>query len=708
MISIHAYFEHTVLQDGLLTTTGEDAFPVSSPAGLFAADGIGGSAGIAVVGLPEDVFSREGILQAYQPMTDESWSGLPPEQKKELDRYLVQNYQGLIQTDQKKIYTENRNIHRKKASGYFGSHALGTVLCADLLSLEGELQGCSHDAWRRKVRKILQELPSQYHQAVHALSPRIGVSAGGLKKIRYYGTTLTAIFTRETADTVEAVTASCGDSRAAAWDSDAFYQAADDQSSDAGGITACFYDTLRGPGEVQIAVTERTFPKPCILCCMTDGVFSMFHGNAGFASSPLHLDGTFMKILSSSDSREEAKAKLEGMMRARCTTDDSASLSLAAFGFPDYDALRAFAAERMAGLTRRYHLERMPDDFLVSDYVRKAEELEQDVSSGMQPLLEEALGVPAVRSAAEDLLHQPEHFSRYGGEIRKAEDRIHALQKSCRDIRQRLTLTAGENCLDFRPVQDGDGSGIFRPGRIWSQKREMEAGELGKQIHALQKRISRLLTDYRSRILTPQDLLDGVDAVLAGNPGRNRLERAGRALESELWCLQEAEESLRKEDDLVRKWYETNKKIAQSAEDFSAEDLADAWLHDGALSDHLAGTTIPRVRGQILELVHSFAKQTLELEKEKEKRREAEEAAQRQCFLEQGSGVLFSLLDTGVLDGAPSLKEKIRAQLSSDARLCETVKICACQKKTFELVMKEYTRILSPECTRRMQKNGWL
>jgi len=341
---------------------GEDALPFANTAGMFVADGMGGSAGIRVSKLDPRCFDPEWLskkLCEYYLMEEK----FGPDTASVFADYIKRSFASLLTPDMEEIYRQAAPRYELlKKSGYIGSHALGCVLAGILISLEQNLLTLSREEWEDILTDSENFLWIMATEVIDILGAQCAQTT--MNKIDYYGTTLSAAFYRETEEEIHVCFLNCGDSRSYVWDADGLRQAAEDQGRN-GSVTERF--SLNGPPP-HVSCEWKTYRKPCVLFCMTDGVYSTFSGKEGFPSSPLYMEGFLLNTFAQTGTLKQAAEQMTDTFDRYGKVDDSNSLVIAAFGFDPEHTLQAAARERLDALERQYSLGSKPEDFLVVDY----------------------------------------------------------------------------------------------------------------------------------------------------------------------------------------------------------------------------------------------------------------------------------------------------------------------------------------------------
>ena len=340
---------------------GEDALPFANTAGMFVADGMGGSAGIRVIKLHPNCFDPEWLAEKLckRFQMEEDYG---PEAASAFVAYIKRSLASLT-SEMAEIYRQSASRYELlKKSGYIGSHALGCVLAGFLIALEQSLPTLSRENWETILNASAKEIFWDYTEVIDLLGAQCAQTA--MSKIDYYGTTLSAAFYQETRDEVCVCFLNCGDSRSYVWDTDGLRQAAEDQGRN-GGVMERFSHNGQ---PAHVSCEWKTYRKPCVLFCMTDGVYSIFSGKGGFPSSPLYMEGVLLNIFAQTGTLKQAAEQMTDTFNRYGQGDDSNSMAIAAFGFGPELTLQAAARDRLDALERQYGLSRMPEDFLVVDY----------------------------------------------------------------------------------------------------------------------------------------------------------------------------------------------------------------------------------------------------------------------------------------------------------------------------------------------------
>lgn len=727
MLQMRMYSERTVDQDGIVTRTGEDALPYGNQAGMFVADGMGGSAGVAVLRFHPDCFDGDRLAARLSRILASSHLDGSPE----FAAYVKENFASLTDPAVRQLYQDPAaHTLRLKKSGYVGSHALGFVMAAWLLVLEEyQKQAESGENWEADIRRLKDSLFDNYQQAIRLLEAEC--ARVSIQKIDYFGTTLSAAFFREKEDSVEVIFLNCGDSRSYVWDAGGFRQASEDQGRK-GGMTSRF---CLGKEVPRISFEKKTYSKPCVFLCMTDGVYGAFGGRNGFHSTPLYMEGFLMNQWAQASSLEEAQQRLQEMFDARGQTDDSNSLVMTAFGYEDYGAFQTAARQRLEELNREYGLDHLPEAFLVEDYQKAVQRLQRDSTEALRPLLEKAYGLPAVQEHCRKQAGLPAFRGRYGGEQSRIQAETAEQNRKCAEIQNELYRLAGENFLDFVPPEAPRRSLAARVMGSWGSSPQEKAANWGAAYQRDFFQRSEVLERFRWQLKNTcdaiclsvetvrRDPLQGWDtgAEQASLEWARRTEAQIREMAGQMGAwLQDMADLSRSLTTAQRQWSVENQKAmagyCHRNGSVSPMELVSRWLSapvrrgEPSLAPHrIPETTIPSVRIAMERLVERYqaAQEQLML------LREEEEAALRQAagqyWEEHAVEDLPALLEQGAFREAdPELEQRIRGRLEQNEELNRCRKLWEEQQAVFGRYLEAHLSEVSEEKRADVEKYGWM
>ena len=194
MLQMRVYSERTSAINGIITNVGEDAHPFVNNAGMFVADGMGGSAGVPILRFDERCFDEDTLSK----MLCDYFSFNSAEDKEEFCAYSKENFSSLSNPVMKEFYRNpTGNILRLKKSGYVGSHVLGAVFAAMLIHLASSNNYSQLDvsSWKETVEKYKDSMFEQYKKVISVLGSEY--ARVSLDKIDYYGTTMAGVFFRK-------------------------------------------------------------------------------------------------------------------------------------------------------------------------------------------------------------------------------------------------------------------------------------------------------------------------------------------------------------------------------------------------------------------------------------------------------------------------------------------------------------------------------
>ncbi len=726
MLKMRVYSERTVNLHGLTSRVGEDALPFVNGAGMFAADGMGGSAGIRVIHFDPIVRDPEAFadrLMDYFEMQDKS-----QETRDRFREYVRESLSSLLDPVMETFYqAPGKYSSRLKKSGYFGSHALGIVMTEILLHLEEALPVSSYESWKSFCEQLKTVPLLQAYRDVIGLFGTECAKAS-LNKIDYYATTLSAAFFWEREDEVEVFLINCGDSRTYVWDADGFRQAAEDQGRN-GGMTANF--SFMDDERVRPSFEYRTYKKPCMLFSVSDGVYATFPGRNGFHSIPMRLEAFLMTYLSKASSMEEAEAALKELFDQFGGIDDSNSMAGAAFGFESYEEIRRAAKEHLEALTDRYHLDDMPDDFLLTDYEQLLIRMEQEASGELAPLLELAYGLAPIHSYCASCVENKKFSGTYLKDLPGLNDEQRRLEGENARIREELMEIAADNFFDFvdtsRTSPDFFRSALsFIPMLSPADKKAVESGKA--YMEAVRRRQAQLKEAVRIMEKIAADVRDNIGPLMfdgsevwdtererAAEIGIDSLIRmilmASKGAESRLTMAGEQSGDMSR---FLARWKKANRDLMaehlKNRGRETAEFLVDTWLKRGTDPEEvLVETTIPAVRISILSLIARYRENEEKyMELEEKKARVREEGAHAYWQDMGAHDIEIFLENEEFFEEDPGLRIQITEMRNQNEELVKMRALVRQQKEFFASYLADHLREVSQDKRDDVARNGWM
>lgn len=726
MLKMQVYSERSINMHGKTTRVGEDAIPFVNQAGMFVADGMGGSAGIRIVHYDPILRDPEALTERL--MGKFHMEQLPVEYRKVFTDYIRESFASLLDPAMIEFYqAPGENSIRLKKSGFFGSHALGVVMTATLLSMAEACPQTTYEKWKEFCEN-LKTVPflQDYRDVIGILGTEY--ARASISKIDYYATTLSAALFWEKEDSVEVFLINCGDSRTYVWDADGFRQAAEDQGRN-GGMTANI--SYENDDRVVPSFEFRTYKKPCMLFSVSDGIYATFGGRAGFHSIPMHMEGYLLNALARSASMEEAAVSLKALFDKSGHIDDSNSIAAAAFGFEDYDALKAAAARRIQTLTEMYHLDELPEDILVEDYDKRLQEMEKGAAGEIAPLLRLAYEMKMIGEYCRRKVEEPAFSGRFLADLPGLGDRQRKLRGERRLIRQNLIRAAEENFFDFVDT-DLMGREYFRPladilpiFRTAGQKAADSGRAYQAAVRERENALARAL-DELDRIR--EDLAVRADGIrfAPGSAWSREKERKTQELVDDMLtalrkafryaedCLSAVQDQSAQMTRSREEWIRFNRKAmevySKGGGRETPESLAEKWLAAGeGLAEDLPDTTFPEVRQFILDQALLFHEKEAEEEGlEAEKDRVREKGAQ-DFWAEYGPhDIEIFLMIPEAFEEDPGLRDQISEMRNRDEELVRMRELARRQKKLFEDYLTEHLKEVSQDKRDDVARNGWM
>lgn len=725
MFQMCVYSERTVDKNGIVTRTGEDALPYVNKAGMFVADGMGGGAGVAIMKIHSDCLYPETLAKKIIKI-----SRLQREKEQNaFDAYIKENFSSLTNFTMRRLYQNPRtDTLRLKKSGYVGSHVLGAVMTQKLLLLtEHQNQYDSSDQWKAAIESIKDSLFEDYKKVIELLGTECAKVS--LNKIDYYGTTLTAAFFKENVDSVDVIFLNCGDSRSYIWDADGFRQASEDQGRN-GGMTSRF--SLREDADVQISFETKTYKKPCSIICMTDGIYSTFGGLDGFHSTPLYMEGFFMNTLCGVSSMEEAQRRFQDTFDAKGQIDDSNSMVMASFGYNTYEELRGEAARRMEYLNTTYSLPEQPDDFLLQDYQKKLQVLQQEYDERMKELLQKAYRLHSVSEYCRAQIEHPDFRETYCNcnEISSLQKKIGSTEQKNREIWANLYKLAKNNFSDFVNFNTS-GQSCNRPwvffGGKHSEKKDKDYGrkycqDLSERKKNIEQYVENLYTIFET-VKKSADALyfDEKEQIWTSEEERQNIEWSIKTREQIMEIssyqnlfLQKVTESSQEVTRDIQEWERENVKTADKYRDLGEkdylDDLVETWLSPNTrIEEALCETTIPAVRGKIIAFVRIYQHNMEQLGQLKIDLENVYRCAAQNYWNENSFKDITELLnkEEGFSED-PELREEILKTMEMDEELDYCQRIADKQKDVFNRYLIMHLSEVSEEKRADVDRCGWM
>lgn len=723
MLRMQVYSERTSIANGITTNVGEDAHPFVNNAGMFVADGMGGSAGVPVISLDDRCFDGETLAR----MLCDCFTFSNSADEEEFRAYSKENFSSLSNSVMKELYRNPKNnTLRLKKSGYIGSHALGTAFVAALLQLSSNDKYLNQDLslWREYVEKFRNSIFEQYKNVISVLGSEY--AQVNIDKIDYYGTTMAGVFFRENEDSVDAIFLNCGDSRSYIWDSNGFRQACDDQGRN-GGMTSRF--SFGKNVSHNISFEERNYKKPCSIFCMTDGVYSIFGGKNGFHSTPLYMEGFLMNVLSSATSIKDLSSKLKVVFDKNGQIDDSNSMVMAAFGYNCYDELKMDAKKHMDNINQKYCLKDKPDDFLIVDYKKIVLDLQKASKDSIKELLNEAYDDEKVHSYCVKQIVQAHNGRNYNRNIGIIDDKISSFIEKNNNIRKKLYVIVKENFIDFEDIESVDQSLLIRLKNNVQGTRLKDAKKYGRAFlddcYSRAEDIDGLVEEIE---LLKKTITEKNDSLAIGDEqvwSKETEEDTGKwidtikgAIKETSKCINDrlakiADYSKRITDD-CEKWKIINKTLMNdylnNGGEVSPQMVVDSWLEDAlVIEEAVVDTTIPSTRFEIIKLVKQYHENCEEIEQLNVERNQAVEQAARYYWEDNCCKDIHELLNNELFFQTNSLvKKKIIDRLNENKELTNYQDLYQSQIDIFERYLKSHLSDTSEDKISDVKKYGWM
>jgi len=702
---------------------GEDAYPFINDAGMFVADGMGGSAGIRVVRFHEDCFDADALVQRLCKRADMQ-NNFPPEYGEAFTQYIRDDFATLTNPAIKDLYADcdtldNQNAMKK--SGFVGSHALSVAaafIFTDLQYRRDQANIKSQKKWQDTIQTLclhdsVTSLYKLYLKILQALGAECAKTT--LNKIDYFGTTLSAALYWEEEEEVNVCFLNTGDSRSYVWDEDGFRQAVDDQGQNGG--MSCYLSTSSA-SRSQIAFEARTYRKPCVLLCMTDGVYGSFHGKDGFDSSPLFMEGNLLSVLANASSVEEAEAEFTKAFDVIGQHDDSNSMTIAAFGYEDYGELREAAAARTKFLDEKYQISESPEDIFEEDYAKRLAAEKRKASARIRPQLERALKLETVRRYC---LDQAEQLPKYQRDI----EAVSALQEKAAEddeqqqaLRRDITRLVNENYVDFvcSEAVEREVSGSCLSSKSAPDCPPRPDPQKCRDAWGAWEKCLDTLTQSGKKLKERLDALKYAPAA-GGSPdiarvyGRLHLQPMSDAVQEVITRTQRDMEALsdaaRRALEEEKQWAEDNKRFAEYYGRLPApEDLAEELLQAPDATWRLSETTIPQVHAALLDAIRQYHNITAEIKQLQKQADEARTKIALQYWMEHAIDVLPENED--LFTEKTWLRQRLLRELNQNDELAKCEKEAKQQEKMFQEYLEAHLRDVSDRKRRDVDINGWL
>ncbi len=720
MQQMRIYSERTVNLNGITTRTGEDAYPFGNEVGMFVADGMGGGAGIPIIGFHPDCFDEDKLVALLLDGND-----LDPEDTQALSDYIRHHFASLTLPAMKQLYENPRgNTVRLKKSGYVGSHALGVALAVSLMVMKRKMpELADSEAWETYVGKVKDFLFDNYQEVINTLGSEYARTT--LNKIDFYGTTMTAAFYKENEDTVDVIFLNCGDSRSYIWDQKGFRQASEDQGRN-GGMTSRF--TTNPDVTVTVSMERKTYQKPCALMCMTDGFYSVFGGKNGFHSSPMYMEGYLMSTFGAVNSWEEAETRITNMFNAKGQIDDSNSMILTAFGYENYGQFKEAAVRRMNELNETYALPSMPNDFLVEDYQKKLQLLQDKSADTLHPLLQRAYELRPIQSYCLKRANSPELTMKYGIEVAAIQAETERVKQSEQASRELLCRIAEENFTDFADADEAESGSSKIFGWTPMMSPQQKAKEYGIGYYQNYKQRKAAIAKVMQRIQEVHDLIGGAsericlevtqpwsfaceqDSLIWASQSNLDMKDLSKEVSS---LLAEVSELSKRMSSSLEQWKVANSKAMRRYLEKggikTALTIVNEWRALSNVNLDLGDTTIPFIRESIVQAVQKNLEEGEKLVELEEKRKAAVKRAAQMYWEDNAARDILDLLENGVYFAPdPELADAIRAKLNENEELVLCRNVAEQQRSAFEKYLAEHLSEVSDDKRADVAKCGWM
>lgn len=689
---------------------GEDALPFANQSGMFVADGLGGSAGIRVDKIPEELFDP-------QVMADKICNILPnmPGFTDQYDRveafhaYLKEHFASLCNKTMHDIYQDTeKNVGNLKKSGYIGSHVLGAVMCYLLNCIDVD-----HDvSLKENAERLRDTLPEFFMKLIAQL--KIRYRETNMTRMEPYASTLSAVLYQENESDVDAVFLNCGDSRSYILDMDGLRQAADDQGRNGGMTSLVSYKQLMETGSIQISLEEKKFQKPCIIMSVSDGVYGIFVGPNGFTSSPLFMEGMLLGQLANADSYEALRTGLKSLFDRVGHADDSNSAAIAFFGFENYEAVREFSRKRNEKMYADYSLGEMPKDIMTVDYAAKFRQMSSTFAEGNKDLLQQAYEDPFIQDYSKTH-YQDECFNgkfisecvRLERELNDKDDQLDENEKQL----ERLVRENFTDCISQEKPEPVKGFWLPKPKAVDRYKRVSDYTEqyLASK-NSFQQEINHLgrlyndYSDYLQSIRQSKWEDPFLDLRMSTNDDiQSRICKTLNLMDTNFHRGKELEKAVLAENLAASE--ECEAKNPHSVKDFVSKLIDRDDI--GLVRENTIFPTGRQAIKAVLEERKLIREQRNQVVQELAL---AREQSQRSYWLAEGGVLIPDLLNIELcLASNPELKAEFLKRIQENEELNQCGKVKEQQEKLFADYMTVHLREISPESTKHedVRKNSW-
>ena len=345
-------------ESGGLLPVGEDTLPLATEHLLLVADGLGGTGGFPHQKIKAEILEKDRFLEtAYAGV----FSDATPELVK---NYALDAFSELFAL--KECYFSG--YKNAKRSGYFASRIASTLLLNVVLA-EGE-QGIGKlvqrftDASAKERAALGTELGERYARCITDGMRRVAENANLIYESKSSGmallpTTVSLTLCAEGDNGVNALFVWAGDSRGYVWNADGLKQATADHES-AEVMTNII--SLRAP--FYLSCKFMALSEPCVVFNASDGCFDCF-------TAPIDFEYCLLDAMTRAETLDAFLESMRAFFAAN-SSDDSSTLAMATFGYPDYTALRAAAKARLKRIHETY-IDPLPDIF-TRDYTAELQQ----------------------------------------------------------------------------------------------------------------------------------------------------------------------------------------------------------------------------------------------------------------------------------------------------------------------------------------------
>ncbi len=475
-------------EEGYTVYKGEDAFPLATPTVLAVADGLGGTGAIAHSHVHPDAFCRNlvGKRMLGELLSDEKFFETVAPIAKEgpwdhgLDEYFY-SWAGrdFLELAAVKDHYQPKNY---KKSAYFGSRAAMLLmrLLNQILDREKLFTLASTEEGLAALERMLETyFLFGLNRAAEGLELRRETT---FPRLAMLSTTLCGSFIRDCGESVEVLYLVCGDSQAYVLDRDGLALGWGEHMG--GGMRS--HMNITYPEQAKIRCVRRSYRKPCMLFCATDGCFDA----ALFRKTPLAFEMTLLGAIARCESMDQVGSFLEEFFDTYGRHDDAASMAACLWGM-DYGQLRQLALDRLQQLRKIYPEleERMELVYLDQsrEYTRTLRQLEAllktgwaEAAAGMDPLCAGCV-LGKHESAAEDapedralaLETRLDKFLRSPcPELLRWSDSMQELRQKLRQCREEFVAAQHDYLLQQRVIETYENT-FFRFSREKAQESEV-------------------------------------------------------------------------------------------------------------------------------------------------------------------------------------------------------------------------------------------